>query len=282
MDFPSTGLSEQHNWLGATRGIRKLVDEAQISALQARDFTIKNEEWEETFELTEREITADKFGLLGPRLALLAADAKYHPDQLMGELMENGFDSTGIDYTGSQFFDTNKKAFADAKPFTNVGTAKLSSDAYSAAKTNLRGRTNAAGRPLNLGRDLRLICSAKNEDTGLQILQAENIFKTSQNAGDTARAAAAVTNVNKGTAKLTVWPELDARGMEDAWFLADWGAPMKPFIQQTLKPWSYYTLDNPGSEYVLRFHKFLYQIYKAGNVGYGFPETIYGSDGSAN
>lgn len=278
MDAPSTGLSEQHNWLLASAGIRELVDEAVINQMLATSYTIYNKEWEETLSLKETEIRADKYGILTPRIQILAADAAFYPDIQMGNLIKTALAGNGTDYTGSAFFGSNKKAYPGAVAFTNLTTAPLTSDAFSAGLANLLARTNAAGRPMNLGTDLRLIVPAALREPALQIVNADNIM---QIAGANT-AAAAVTNVNKGAAKLTVWPMLDALGLSTAWILADFGSPFKPFIKQTLIPWSYYTLDNPNSEWVIRNHSFLYQIFSSGNMGYGFPEVVYGSTGSGD
>lgn len=284
MKVPSTGLSEQHNWLTALNGIRKLVDEAQIQDMGAVDFTIVNDEWEETISLKETEVRSDRYGILSPRLQILGSDARGHVDQLLANLLVAGLDGTGLDYTGSAFFDTNKKAPGnDMVAFSNVGTAKLDLNgaAFAAGKQNLRARTNSKGRPLGLGRDFRLIVSAKNEDLALRILQAESIATLAKNvAGAENIGVAATSNIYRGTAKPIVFPWLDAVGLEDAWFLADFGCPMKPFIHQENIPWTYYTVDNPQDSFVLLNHKFLWQVYRFAQLGYGLPELIYGSDGS--
>lgn len=264
---PSTGLSEEHNWLTASNGIRELVDEAQINNLRAQNYSILNKEWEETFELKQIEVRTDRYGILTPKIQILGANGRAHPDELLAALLVAGLDGTGKDYTGTAFFGVNKKAYDDAVPFTNLTTGKLNAARFRAARANLKNRQNAKGRPLNLGRDLRLIVSPTWEPVALEILKAE-------------RTANGATNVDRGTAQVEVWPWLTAAGLEDAWFLADYSSNLKPFIHQELIPWTYYTVDNPQSEYVLRYHKFLYQIYAAYNLGYGFPETIFASDGS--
>lgn len=264
MKAPSTGKIEQHNWLAATPGIRKLVDEAQLNNMVGQSYAIENEEFEETIELPQLDVMGDRFGLLAPRLQMLGANGRYHPDQLVRQLLVDALAGNREDYTGTPFFGTDKKAYDGATTFTNKAAAALSVNAFRAARANLKARKNAAGRPLNLGTDLRLIVPVALEATAREILVAD-------------RNAYGATNVDMGTAKVVTWAELDAAGLDTAWFLADFGSPFKPFIQQELIPWTYYTVDNPADSYVLRFHKFLYQIYSAYAVGYGFPETIYGS-----
>lgn len=268
MKVPSTGLSEEHNWLSATAGIRELVDEATVNPLRAQNYAIVNKEFEETISVREIEIKADRYGLLTPRIQILGANAKYHPDILLGELLVKAFDGSTTDYMDGRFFDSNKAAYGGATAFTNATTGRLNEARFEAARANLKQRRNHKGRMLGLGRDLVLICSPEDESTALELLQAE-------------RTANGATNVNKGTARLEVWPELAAvSGLERSWYLVDMASPFKPFIHQELIPWTYYTVDDPRAEYVLRHHEFLYQIYRSGAVGFGFPESIYGSDGS--
>jgi phage major head subunit gpT-like protein len=267
MFLNSTGLSEDHNWLTATPGIRELVDEAVINDMAAQNYNVVNKEYEETLGLKEIEVKTDKYGILAPRLRMLGANGRAYPDELLARLIVKGFDGSAPDYMGGQFFDANKKAHPDAQAFTNVTTGRLTATRYEAGRANLLARTNEKGRPLNLGMDLRLIVSPTYDGPARRILEAE-------------RAENGATNVMRGTAKLVTWPWLNAVGLEHAWFLADFGNPMKPFIHQELIPWTNFTVDNPQDNYVLRFHKFLYQIYSARAMAFGFPEVIYASDGT--
>jgi phage major head subunit gpT-like protein len=268
MNVPSSGLSEEHNWLSATAGIRELVDEATVNPLRAQNYAIVNKEYEETLGLRQLDVLGDRFGILAPRLQILGANARYYRDIMLGDLLVKAFDGTTTDYMDGTFFASNKTAYAGATAFTNVTTGRLTAARFSAARANLKKRTNHAGRILGLGRDLTLIVGPDDEQTALEILSAERLEN-------------GATNVNKGTAKLIVWPQIAAiSGLDRSWYLVDMASPFKPFIHQTLLDWSYFTVDNPQDSFVLKYHEFLYQIYSARAVGFGFPECIYGSDGT--
>ncbi|MGC3991691.1 MAG: Mu-like prophage major head subunit gpT family protein [Chthoniobacteraceae bacterium] len=127
---------------------------------------------------------------------------------------------------------------------------------------------------------LLLIVAPQNEVTARQILQADFVQQTAQNTGGTAIAAAAVSNVNKGTAELVVWPQLSTN--PDTWFLVETGMPVKPFLFQEEKPVALNALTQPESDHVFKRHEYLYQAYGRYNAGYGLPELAYGSDGSTD
>ncbi len=120
---------------------------------------------------------------------------------------------------------------------------------------------------MNLGMDLVLVVSPKNEALGREILVAEKVGGGND-------------NVDKGTARLEVCPLLSAS--EDSWFLFELGYPIKPFINQIEVPLEFQSLDDPKSEHVLLKKEYLHQAYRRGNVGYALPELAFGSTGEDN
>ena len=281
---PSSTTQEVYKWLGAVPGMRKLVGEVVINNLASHGFTIVNEEFEDTVGVPQADIENDQYGIYGPMFSAIGEAAGQFPDELVGNLLLSGF--TAPCYTGKNFFDTNhSRVRGDKGVFTNKSTAKLSVEAFQTARQSIKERKNAAGRPMNLGRKLILLVSPKNETLGRQILQADFIQQTAQGAAGTAGnatpiAAAAVSNVNKGTADLVVWPQLSIS--EDAWFLLETGFVMRPLIWQVNKETTLIAANKPEDFNVLMEHKFIYQAYGRFNAGFGLPEMAYGSDGSAN
>jgi len=265
MRAPTMNSKEIWHWLGAFPGMKKLVDEIQIENLTAHDWSIVNDEWEDTIAVKQRDIENDSTGIYAPRFTIMGQVAAQHDGEMVADLLCHGF--TRKCYTGKHFFDTDHEPIRGGVKFTNKGTEKFSQTAFRQARKNLRTRRNAAGRALKLGRDLVLVVGAENEAAALETLQAE-------------RAANGKTNVDKGTARLVVWPEIDAINPQ-AWFLFDAAFPIKPIIIQDEKPVELLALDDPEDDHVFKRHEFLYQAYKRAGYGYGLPEVIYGSDGSA-
>lgn len=263
MRSPSSAAEEIYHWLGAVPGMRKLVDEIQIRNLSAHRYTIVNDEFESTAAVKEADIERDTFGVYNPLFAAMGMAAAQHPDELLGALMVAGFATEC--YTGKNFFDSNHEPKKGGTKFSNAGTKKLSAANYRIARANIKSRLNAEGRPMNLGRDLVLVVSPTYESTGREILQAEKIGNN--------------TNVDRGTAKLEVWPQLSAAG-EHYWFLIETGYPVKPFIHQVEKEPTLASLTNMESDHVFKKHEYLYQAYGRYNAGYGLPELAYGSTGA--
>lgn len=275
---PSGSKEEVIAWLGSISGMKKLEGEIQIENLAAHRYTIVNDEWEDTIAVKEFDIETDKYGVYNPRFTALGMAARQHPDELIAQLLINGFDNSC--YTGKNFFDSNHEPQRGGTKFSNVGTKKLSSANYVTAKANIKSRLNAKGRPMNLGQKLLLVVSPQNEELGLQILQADYVAQTAKNtAGSENVGVAAVSNVQKGSAELMVWPQLAAN--PDMWFLLETGYPVTPLLMQfNLEP-RLTSLQSPESDHVFKNHEYLYQAYGRYNAGYGLPELAYGSDGTA-
>lgn len=264
--IPSSAMVEEYDFLTALPGIRELVDEVQINNLRAAGFTIRNKEWESTIGLKVVDVQGDRLGLYSRNAQIMGEVARQHPDELLASLLSAGF-TNGLDYTGTAFFGTNKRAYAGAAQFTNVTTGRLTEARLAAGIANIKSRVNAKGRPMGLGRNLVLVVSPTYEQSAKNILLAEK----NANGAD---------NMLRNAAKLESWPQLAVNGMEHTWFLFEAGSMMKPFMHQELLPWQYYAITNPNDSYVVTKKQFLWQSYRIANMGYGLPELAYGSDGT--
>jgi phage major head subunit gpT-like protein len=265
MKVSSNGAVNIYHWLAALPGMKKFVGKAQIKNVGANKWQIANEPWEDTIGLKEEDIERDTLGLYNPLVASMGVASAEHPDELIADLLLNGF--TEKDYTGKNFFDTNKKHNPDdnkAGVFSNKGTKKLSVANYSEAKAALKSIKNGEGRPMGLGRKLQLVVSPKNEDLGRKILKADLV-------------AGGESNVQKDTAELVVYNRL---GDSDAWFLMEAGLPFRPIIFQEEVPVKLLSLNKPDDSYVIVNHEFLFQAYGRYNAGYGLPQLIWGSTGA--
>lgn len=262
MKTSSSSAEEIYHWLGAIPGMRKLLGEIVIRNLSAHKYSIANDEWEDTIAVKQADIERDTYGIYNPLFSAMGFAAAQHPDELVAALLTGGFVNLG--YDDKAFFATNHKRTAKDVAWSNKGTKKISADNFQDARTSIKSRLNAEGRPMNLGLDLVLVVSPKNEVTGRKILVADLVA-----GGD--------SNVNKGTARLEVWPQLAAN--EDAWFLLETGYPVKALIFQEEKPTSVISVTQPDSDHVLKKHEFLYQGYGRYGAGYALPELAWGSTG---
>jgi phage major head subunit gpT-like protein len=264
--IPSTAMTEEFDFLSAFPSIKEILDEIQIDNLRTVGFLIKNREFHETIGLKLTDVLGDRLGLYSRNAQTLGEVARYHPDQLLASRLIEGF-SGGVDYTGSNFFGSNKRAYPDAVAFSNVATGRLTEARFETAVANLKARVNAKGRPMGLGKRLVLVVSPLYEAMARKILKATT-------------AANGATNVLQGMAELEIWPQLSAAGAEHTWYVFELGSVMKPFLRTELAPWANYTITDPKDSYVILNKQFLWQVYGVSNVGYALPELAYGSDGT--
>jgi phage major head subunit gpT-like protein len=261
----SSNAVEYYVFPGALVGMRKLAGEVVIQNAALQRFAIPNEEWEATIQVPQADIERDSIGAFHNSFRNLGAVGRKHPDELVAALLANGFDADC--YTGKSFFDTDHEPVKGGKKFSNAGTKKLSRDNFRTARAAMLGRVNPAGRPLGLGVALQLVVSPKNESLAREIVVAD-------------RGANGASNVDFGTAKLVVFPELAALN-EDAWFLLETGRPLRPLVVQIEKEPTVNMVTAENDSFVVLKHQFLFQCYGRYNAGYGLPELAYGSDGSA-
>lgn len=267
--FPNTAAALDLSWLAAIPGMKKLKGTPEIQGLELVNWKIQNEEWEDTIGVKRADIERDQIGMYNERFKLLAAAGARHPDELLGQVLLAGFSTK--DFTGKNFFDTDKKFWPNAKAankFTNKLTDELAASSFEEARTLLRTQKmvhpDGSETKLNLGKDMVLVVGPANESVARQILTAE-------------RNDAGATNVNRGTAKLEVWGEI---GDGPEWFLYDAGYAIKPFAFSDEKPTSLESATSLDDSTVLLTKTFIYQAYGRYNVGYMLPQLIVGSTGA--
>lgn len=257
---PSTTESETYAWLGDIPGMRKWVGDREIQNLTASDYTIKNESYESTFGIDRENFEDDKLGLFKPAIEQLARDAAQYPDDLIFTLLGEGFQTPCFD--GKPFFSDAHKT--GGKTVSNMSHAKLSLDAYVAARASMMSLTNSQGRALNLIPDKLVVPPALEKDAR-DILVADYINGTK--------------NTMQGTAKPLVVPQLAKYG--SAWFLLCTSRPLKPLIFQERKKPKFVSKTNETDDNVFMSKQFLYGVDARGNAGYGFWQMAYGSDGKS-
>lgn len=105
MKVSSSTREETYAWLGAWPGIREWVGERVIRSLELQGYTIKNVLFESTVSVPSNDISDDRFGVFTPMFAEMGRAAKMHPDEVVFQLLKNGFDTAC--YDGQNFFDND-------------------------------------------------------------------------------------------------------------------------------------------------------------------------------
>lgn len=258
---PSTTDTETYAWLGDIPGMREWIGDREIQNLAGSDYTIKNKDFELTVGVPRNAIEDDKVGVYTPSVQMMAQAAAMHPDELVFQLLKAGFDTKCFD--DQNFFSASHKI--GEKTVSNKGTAKLSLDAYVAARASMMSLTNKAGRALGLVPDLLVVPPAL-EGVARSITQSDFINGS--------------TNTMKGTAEALVVPQL--AGKDNAWYLLCTKRPIKPLIYQQRRKAKFVSKTAETDENVFWNKEFIYGVDERGNAGFGFWQMAYGSDGSAS
>lgn len=257
---PSTTKQEEYKWLGKLPRMREWIGERVIQNLGSYGFTIKNRDFEVTVAVDRNDVEDDTIGLYTPLLQAMGQSAATHPDELVFELLANGF--TNLCYDGQYFFDTDHKD-GDEPVQSNRSDKVLTAQSYADARAQMMSLKDEHGRALLIVPDL-LVVPPQLEKVGLEILQAE-------------RLANGATNVYRNSAKLMVVPHL--AGNPTAWFLLDTSKPVKPLIFQRRRPAQFVAKDKPEDESVFMRREFVYGADSRDNAGYGLWQLALGSTG---
>lgn len=256
---PSSTKEQNYGWIGKLQGMIEWIGERTVQHLAAYDYSIKNKDFERTIGVDRNEIDDDTYGVYTPVFQDLGECARLHPNKLVFKALREGF--VNVCYDGKPFFATDHKE--GEYTYSNKGTKKLAADSYQEARACIMSLKDENGDSLGLIPDM-LVVSPKNEHEAKLILEADQIEGTS--------------NVQKGTAELLVEPELAAK--EDAWYLLCTKRSLKPIIWQERKKPQFTSLTNENDSNVFMKKEYLYGVDSRGNVGYGFPQMAWGSDGT--
>lgn len=270
MEVRSNSETETYDFLTGLPGMKELVGEVKLEDLDMAGFSIRNKEWESTVPVKRAVVERDNLGLIRPQMEEMALVARNHPRVLLAALLNNGF--TAKDYTGKNFFDTNKKynpldKSKDAPVFSNKGTAALDAGSFVVARATLRKQKDAKGNNLGLGRKLLLLVPPALEETANKLRTAENLAVA---------GGGSETNTLRNTFEVVVINELES---DTAWFLVESGRAIKPLIVQMETDPEFVAADDPKSSHVMLQKIFIYQAYGRWNAGYGLPQLAYGSTG---
>lgn len=243
---PSTTRDQSYNWLGQMPQMREWIGDREIQNLSAYDYVIKNKKFEMTISVPRDDIEDDTYGVYNPMFQNMGECAALHPNKQCYMALMRGFKERCYD----------KKPFFSAehpvgnRKISNLGTKKLSVEAYEDARTRIMSMVGDQGSSLGLVPNL-LVVSPSNEKMGRQILEAEFLNGSS--------------NINKGTAKLLVEPELAVE--PEQWFLLCTTRAIKPIIYQERKKIKFISKTADTDDNVFMQDVFLYGADGRNNVG---------------
>ena len=225
---PSTGYDEKIGWFGDMPSVREWLGDRVFNQLNAADITIVNKEWENSLLIKRTDIEDDRLGQYGPVLQKLAAEATYHPDSLVFDLLVQG--ESGKCFDGKPFFSPDHE-FGESGPQSNDLTLEVADPtdvtvtefkkAYHKARTQLLRYKNDKGQYYNrptLGGAMDLVLFVPPE---LEVVATEAIASKLLGGGD--------TNIVLGQPKIVPINYLPT-GVK--FYLINLSDPIKPFIFQ--------------------------------------------------
>lgn len=119
--FNSTTASNKYGWLGELPGMRKWVGPRVIHGLNQYDYSIENEDWEETISVNRNNIEDDNLGIYGPRFDAMGRAVGSSFDTLSFGHLKNGW--TVPCYDKQNFFDTDHPVLDEnGKPVSVANT----------------------------------------------------------------------------------------------------------------------------------------------------------------
>lgn len=105
MEVPSTTGKERYGWLNKVPNVREWIGARQVQNLSESDYEIVNKDWELTIGVDRNDILDDNLGVYAPMFTEMGQSTGGHKDQLVFNLLKDGFTRNGFD--GQFFFDTD-------------------------------------------------------------------------------------------------------------------------------------------------------------------------------
>ena len=125
MQVASSAAMEIYGWVGLFPSMREWLGARVVNSLKASSFTIVNKTFESTIAIDRNDMADDRYGIYKPVFAETGYLAAMHPEELIFQLLVNGF--TGKCFDGQNFFDTvhpaKDKTGADVGVSNNQGGA---------------------------------------------------------------------------------------------------------------------------------------------------------------
>jgi phage major head subunit gpT-like protein len=276
-EMPSTTAENRYAWMSRIPKLREWIGERMLRNVAANVYTLRNKDFEASIEIDRNDIEDDNLGVFGPIAGQLGEQAALWPQDLIATVLAAAETSTVLAWDGQPFFNASHPVSfvgLTSGTYSNLlTTTPLTSDNYSAARAAMMSYLGEDGKPLGVVPNV-LMVPPQLEVKAKQIVESQVI--ASVFGSNT--AAAAIDNVNKGTARVLTVPELAAYA--DQWYLLDTTKGIKPIIFQNRRAAQLTALTNPSDPNVFFHKKFIYGVDVRGNAGVSLPFLMLKAKGS--
>lgn len=267
-EMPSTTRENRYAWMSRIPRLREWIGERMLRNVAANVYALPNKDFEDTIAIDRNDIEDDNLGVFAPQASGLGEAAALWPQDILTTALQNGAASSVLGYDGQPFFNASHPISPTglvSGTFSNLFTSSaLTAANYEANRAAMMAYGGEDGKPLAIVPNA-LIVPPQLGPTARRIVEAEIV--SSVFGSNT--AAAGVTNVNKGTARVIEIAEL--AGDATTWYLADLSKGIKPLIFQNRQAPRFVALTNPTDSNVFFQKKFIYGVDTRGNAGVALP-----------
>jgi len=266
------GKQVTKHWLSGSGKVREWLGPRKSDEARVYEHTLKNKKWSNTIKVLVEDIEDDTLGLYQGAISQSAKNFDLHRNKLLFQtLMLDAF--SGLAYDGQAFCDTDHQD-ADETPQSNKGTEAFSTSAFDKAIERMSQLTDPEGDYLGIY-PTHLFAPPQLRAEVKKVIGNPHILAE----GAAANGAAAIENYNVGEVTPVILPWL--AGQPNYWFLADLSKDEKPFRYQVRKDVEWRAMDRPDSDHVFDNDEVRYGGRARYNIGYGFWQYFYGSDGTS-
>jgi len=253
----STAGVEEWPWFDLTGDMKAWKSTLQLGHIKLNDWTITNEDYENSILIPKNDIDDDKIGVYGPLFDTMGMNAKRHPDKLLSDLLSAGFDDDC--YDGEKFYSATHPIPGSSDVNDNLHAGALAAATFQTARAGLLKMKGGGSNYFNNPDDSFILAVPPElESTAESIVMADYL-------------ASGATNTNKGKARVQVMPRL---ATTTEWHLLNESLPIKPLITQIrLAPYVDYDAPKTSLDVV-------YFSHYRGACGYGLPVLAIGSPGT--
>lgn len=264
MRIPSGGESNVYAWMEQLGGFREWIGPRLFEDIRSNGYTLVNRKFEKSVAVDKTKLDDDAYGIYGALVEQLAAAGAYHPDEMIGGLLDDGFSATCWD--GKAFYaeDHPLRQSPDGNTtFSNVLTLPFNADNLKIAITQLRRNLSGGSMPFMGSFRPTVIVPADLE------FEARDIHeRTFTEFGE--------ENIMKGMFDLVV---LDTLTDTNQWHVHVTNNPIKPLIFQDREPLSVKTITDPNDSTVKETGLYKFMADYRGAFGYSLPILAIGSTG---
>lgn len=260
-EVPSNTTSGTYGWMQQVDQMRQWVGPRVIRDLAGSSYALTNLPFELTVGVDRHDWEDENTGIYSMRAESMGYAAAKWPDQQVAAAIWAGrTGSTGLCFDGLTMFNANHPLNAGGAVQDNRDTLALSAANYETVRSRMMSFVGETGNSLGVTPNL-LVTVPQLEGTAKRVLEADFI-------ADAVVATASTINVNKGTARLLVVPELGAL-TATGWWLLDTTKPIKPFIWQLRQAPTFQQMTDSSNFMTMMLRQYVWGIEGRGAAGYG-------------